>query len=227
MAQQRMGAENRERGGAPRRYWRGIMRALAAVGLAVLTIRTGASALAADQLRGAVLRPSDAPAGFSHPHVKMYTHFRTRLEVPMRAGGARSSGACALPRSFARYEWRRGLIEAFDVSHPPMTLELCASLFKTPRDAHAAYVDYSRATLAPLITYDRMKRLPIRGIGDEAMAVGGPAATCNCGGMRATEEYGLVLRQGTVVVDLAYVGPSSFAPAQFVRLGYRIDSRLR
>lgn len=224
---QRMGAEMLERGSVRRSYWRGGMRAMVAAGLAALMVQTVAPALAADQLRSAVLRPSDAPAGFSHPYVKMYTHFRTRLEVATRAGGTRSTAACALPRSFSRYGWRRGLIEAFDVTGSPMTLELCASVFKTPVDAHAAYLDYLRATLTPLLTYDRMKRLPIHGIGDEAMAIGGPASTCNCGGMRATQEYGMILRLGAVVVDLAYVGPSSLAPTQFVRLGHRIDSRLR
>ncbi len=205
------------------------LRALAVVGLAALLIQIVTPKLEADQLRAAVLRVSDAPSGFSHPHLRMYTHFKARLEVATRVGGvrSRSMSACALPRSFTRYGWSGGLIEAFDVSRSPMTLELCASVFKTPTDAHAAYLDSPRATLNPLLVFHQLKRLTIHGIGDESMAVGGLAATCNCGGMRATQEYGMILRHGATVLDLAYVGPLSFISREFVHLGMKIDARLR
>ncbi len=36
----------------------------------------------------------------------------------------------------------------------------------------------------------------------------------------------MIVRRSTVLVDLWYVGPFSLLPAQFVRLGHRIDSRL-
>ncbi len=37
----------------------------------------------------------------------------------------------------------------------------------------------------------------------------------------------MILHHGTAVLDLVYVGPLSFTPTEFVRLGVKIDVRLR
>jgi len=205
---------------------RSHFRWIAAIAPALLLILTATPAMASiGNIKSALLRPGDAPSGFSHPHVAMYTRFSEKMEVRTLAAGSQTMRSCEVPRSFARQGWREGFIQAFDSTRSQTTLQMCVSLFKTARGAHAAYVYRTERQLKLLIKLGEMKQLATTQIGDESMTVGG-GDLCKCGGMTAARTYEIVFRRDNALVDLAYQGASSFTQVGFERLAVRINSNL-
>jgi hypothetical protein len=147
------------------------------------------------------------------------------MEVHALEAGSQTMRSCDVPHSFARQGWRKGLIQAFDSAKSQTTLQMCVSLFKTSRGAHAAYVYRTDRQLKLLIKLGEMKQLATPQIGDEALTVGG-GDLCKCGGMTAARTYEIVFRHDNALVDLGYQGSSSVTQVGFERLAVRINSNL-
>jgi hypothetical protein len=171
-------------------------------------------------LRSALLRPSDAPPGLSHPVYKLYTHpprpysYDMTLSVPVSGSGT------AHLSCHAGSGWMQGLIDFFIPSAPGLEMGLCAGLFKTATTAHQQY-HIETAGFGAAITTGYMRLLTKARIGDESVAFGPRVSR-----QRGRASYTLIFRRANALVYLVYTGPSRYADSTFVRLGRVTNSRL-
>lgn len=176
---------------------------------------------AAHDLRSALLRPSDAPPGLSHPVYKLYTHPPSPYSYDMSLNVPVSGSGTAHLSCHAGSGWTQGLIDFFVPSAPGLEMGLCAGLFTTATTAHQQY-RIQTAGFGAAITTGYMRLLTKARIGDESIAFG-PRVSQR---QRGRASYTLIFRQGNALVYLAYTGPSRYADSTFVRLGRVTSSRL-
>jgi hypothetical protein len=170
-------------------------------------------------LRSAIMLPSDAPPGLSTPHSRIYTHFTGKMKVATKTAGVPGKGTtdCPVPASFAHDGWIQGLAEGFDSDSIFHVLSLCASAFQAVQGARAAY----SATRTDIIRYLKKHHLhstSIAPIGAESFAYGASQGALVVGE--------IVFRHDNALVQLYYIGPSTYSIDSFVALAQRTDRRL-
>lgn len=201
---------------------------IAAAVLAVsIALPPGHTQAAVANLKSVLLRSAEVPSGFTHPQVQVYSHFVSRMEIGVSTSGMKITSACALPTAFARDGWMQGLIQSFDRSAATMSLQLCASRFKTAQGAHLAYRKLVGKELSLLIKTQLASRLPTSGLGDEATGITRNGIGCSCEPPAAAPHtYEIIYRHQNAVVDLTYSGPGSYSSTQFEQLVTRTNARL-
>lgn len=193
-----------------------------------LTLVLGGNALAASyRLQSAALQGHDVPAGFGASHLKLFTHFASSMTISAAAGHIPMQSVCAIPTSFKSDGWQQGMVQAFDRTNRNWTLQLCASLFRTPQGAHAAYEELVTKNLLPTIKVNLAHKLALATVGDESSALQRAGKDCVCDLKPTIRTYEVVFRHGSAVVDLTYVGSMTFSAAQFRALASGSNSRLK
>jgi hypothetical protein len=171
-------------------------------------------AAAASDLRPAALQASDAPPGYTGPHTKLFRHYKHHLT--MKVGKSGEASCNALPQLKAG--WRQGMLQDFTGPGLLNVFEMCAFLQETATQAHAAYVaglkgvtKQAAKTKGLIITHPS--------VGDEAIEI--------TGAQSGFATYELVFRRDNVMIELVYLGGSSYTPATFTAVGTTVDSRLQ
>ena len=201
---------------------------IAAVACCLASVLSATTTLAAvSHLKSAKLRANQAPAGFSRPHLKVYTHFVPTMQVTTSIAGRASTSSCSLPASFQGDGWTQGLIEAFDRSGPSHALELCASLFADSHGAHAAYLTEVSTILTPRVKLNLAHAIRVSRIGDEASGITTAEKKCACSQIPDLVTYEIVFRHDNALLDLSYAGPPTFSLSSFERLVTGTNTKLR
>lgn len=191
------------------------------LGIAVTLLAAESAIAAVHDLRTILLRPSDAPAGLSHPVYKLFTHPPQPYGYDMTLTVQVSGGAKAHLTCHAGSGWTQGLIDFFAPSSPGVEMGLCAGLFKTATAAHQQYHIYT-ASFGTAIKAGYMRLLTKAQIGDESVAFSPRPSRPQSG----RTSYTLIFRRSNALVYLVYTGPSGYSASSFVRLGHATSSRL-
>jgi hypothetical protein len=171
-------------------------------------------------LRPAALTTADAPAGYTHPHLKVYSHFLRKMTIKTRnTGGLKgtSTSSCNVAKSFQADGFQSGMIEVFRTKAFLEALQLCGYLFTGDTGAHTAFSSES-ARLQKQATKNGYTPLAGATVGDESI------------GMTATSQglsvYVIIFRHANALIEIAYIGPSTYAADQFVQAATGSNSRL-
>jgi hypothetical protein len=199
---------------------------LAALMLAGALTWPASAAAAVTTLRSALLPAAAVPSIFAHPHVKVYHRFSATLQVRTTVAGMAGNSTCTLPTSLAGDGWTQGMIEAFDRSSTTSALQLCGALFHTTHGAHLAYQQLVQAHFQPLLTAKYAVHLATPRIGNEVSGINRTGVGCACAPKDVPHSYEIVFRHDNAVLDLAFSGPVTVSPAQFVRLVTRTNAEL-
>jgi hypothetical protein len=147
------------------------------------------------------------------------------MEVVTSMSGLQSTSDCILSAALARDGWTQGLIESFDRSKTTLSLQLCASLFKTSHGAHLAYRKIAGQEITLPVKRNLGARISLSGVGNEAAGIDRGGIHCACGSTDASG-YEIVFRHDNAVLDLTYAGPTSLTLSQFEQLVTRTNQRL-
>lgn len=194
-------------------------RALALLSLAALLTLAPPVHANVGSLRSAIMFPGDAPPGLSTPHSRIYTQFTRKMKVATKTAGVPGKGStdCPVPASFAHDGWIQGLVEGFDSDQIFHVLSLCASAFRTVQGAHTAYA----ATRTDIVRYLKKHHLQFTSIpqvGPESFAYGAAQGQLVVGE--------IAFRHDNALVQLYYLGPSSYSFDTFVALARKTNQRL-
>jgi hypothetical protein len=189
-------------------------------GIALVTV-FGVTAGAAPRVLAAsssgLLVQSDAPSGFGKLHTSVYTTWVKKMKVPTTTKGmGKSDMTCDALTGSKKDGWVRGMIQAFDSPGLLSDFELCESVFSATAGAKTAYtVAVAELTKAAAKTKG-MGPMQAPTIGDASHGVFGIQ------GNYVNAE--LVLRHGTAVVTILYLGSGQFSGKAFVATVKRANS---
>lgn len=171
-------------------------------------------AVAASDLRSAALTASDAPPGYSGPHTKVFAHYKKTLKLKV---GKKGQASCkVMPQLKAG--WKQGMLQDFTGASFLNVFEMCAFLQATTAQAHRAFIadmngTKKQAAKTPGVTVTN----PV--VGNEAIEVGGSQS--------GFATYELIFRRDNTLIELVYLGGSSYTQSTFTSIGITVDTRLQ
>lgn len=192
-----------------------MFRVIAVVAALVLVMLAGIHpAVAASDLRPAALKASDAPPGYTGPHTKLFLHYKKTLRLKQ---GKKGVASCKVnPR--LKTGWKQGLLQDFTGPSFLAVFEMCGFLQTTAAQAHAAYAA-DVADLKKRLAKTTGLTLTNPAIGNEAVEIGGAQS--------GFATYEMVFRRDNALIELVYLGGSSYTQSAFTSVGTTVDTRLQ
>lgn len=171
-------------------------------------------AVAASDLRSAALHAADAPPGYTGPHTKIFMHYKHHLKMKIRKSGEASCDV--LPQLKAG--WKEGILQDFTGPSVLNVFEMCGFLQGTAAQAHSAYAAGVKE-LKKQVARTSGLTITHPSIGNEAVQIGGTQS--------GFATYELVFRRDNAMIELVYLGSSSYTAATFTGVGSGVDTRLQ
>jgi hypothetical protein len=165
-------------------------------------------------LRAIALQPSDAPPGYSGPHTRVFRHYKKTLKLKV---GKKGQASChVLPQ--LKTGWKQGMLQDFTGASFLNVFEMCAFLQSTAAQAHTAFAA-EEASVKKQVAKTHGLTLYVPDIGNEAIEVGGAQS--------GFATYEMIFRRDNALIELVYLGGSSYAQTTFTTLGSTVDTRLQ
>jgi hypothetical protein len=188
-------------------------RALTVLAIVLVLLAGARPAVAASGLRTVGLQASDAPPGFSGLRTKVFLHYKRVLKLKVGKGTASCK---VLPQLKAG--WRQGMLQEFRGPSFLSVFELCGFLQGAAAQAHVAYTS-DVAQLEKAVTKTTGLTVTNPSIGNEAIEIGGAQS--------GFATFEMVFRRDNALIELVYLGSSSYTQSAFTSTGTAIDSRIQ
>jgi len=166
-----------------------------------------------------VLQASEAPAGFSNPHIAVFSQYVKKLKVKTKTKGMPGLGnsSCDADASL-KAGWKQGMIESFDSSSLLLTFEVCGFPQNTVKQATAVFQTVVTSAQKSLKSTKGAKVLKLPTVGNQSLAIGDSS--------QGLALWVLIFRHDNAIVDVLYLGPATFSTAKLVQTAQLVNSRL-